>query len=169
MKEQVFSFINSQGDEYVLQLAHEGDQFLSANVSDELKRNGIEIWSIFLLRKGQKENVTPVSLLSEISNSITLFVLQHPKAILYYQCDDMESVPMNEHKKRLGVSVQKYRSTLFSLLFEKQTRHIPLDVVNVPIFFNFMEHETYIHIIAHEELVPFVNLIKGDIKQGFAK
>lgn len=169
MNEQTFSFTNTSNDQYILSLSQDGDKFLSAEVSDVLKENGIEIWRILLLRKGREETVTSISLLTEISNSITLFVLQHPNAILYYQCDDMDDVPMNLRKKNSGVSVQKYRSMLFSLLFEKQTKYLPLDVVNVPIFFDFMGHETYIHILAREEHIQFVDIIKNDIKQGFDK
>lgn len=130
MNEQTFSFTNTSNDQYILSLSQDGDKFLSAEVSDVLKENGIEIWGILLLRKGREETVTSISLLTEILNSITLFVLQHPNAILYYQCDDMDDVPMNLRKKNSGVSVQKYRSMLFSLLFEKQTKYLPLDVVN---------------------------------------
>lgn len=169
MNEQTFSFVNSSNDHYILSLSQDGDKFLSDKVNEELKEQGIEVWGILLLRKGRKESVTPVSLLSEISNSITLFVLQHPNAILYYQCDDMDDAPMNGRKKKSGVSVQKYRSQLFSLMFEKQTRFVPLEVVNVPIFFDFMGHETYIHLIARESHLPYVNLIKEDIKEGFDK
>ena len=98
-----------------------------------------------------------------------MFVLQHPNAILYYQCDDMDDVPMNSRKKISGISVQKYRSMLFSLMFDKQARYVPLDMVNVPIFFDFMGHETYIHIIARESHLSLINLIKRDIKEGFEK
>ena len=169
MNEQTFSFVNSSDDQYILSLTQDGDRFLSAHVANELQRQGVEVWGILLLRKGQKENVTSVSLLSQISNSITMFVLQHPNAILYYQCDDMDDVPMNSRKKISGISVQKYRSMLFSLMFDKQARYVPLDMVNVPIFFDFMGHETYIHIIARESHLSLVNLIKKDIKEGFEK
>ncbi len=169
MSEQTFSFLNSSGDQYILSLSQDGDKFLSAAVCSELKKHGIEVWGILLLRKGRKENVTAVSLLSEISNSITMFILQHPNAILYYQCDDMDDAPMNRRKKSSGVSVQKYRSMLFSLMFDKQSRYVPMEVVNVPIFFDFMGHETYIHLIARESQLAFVNLIKDDVKEGFEK
>lgn len=169
MNEQTFSFVNSSDDQYILSLAQDGDKFLSTTVSSELQKHGVEVWGILLLRKGRRESVTSVSLLSEISNSITMFILQHPNAILYYQCDDMDEVPMNGRKKNSGISVQKYRSMLFSLMFEKQVRYVPLEIVNVPIFFDFMGHETYIHIIARENHMPWVNLIKDDIKEGFEK
>lgn len=169
MKEQTYSFTNSSNDQYILNLSQDGDRFLSAEVNGILKENDIEVWGILLLRKGREESVTSISLLTEISNSITLFVLQHPNAILYYQCDDMDDVPMNPKKKKSGMSVQKYRSMLFSLLFEKQTKFLPLDVVNVPIFFDFMGQDTYIHILAREEHLCFVDIIKNDIRQGFEK
>lgn len=169
MNEQTFSFVNSSNDQYILSLTQDGDKFLSSHVATELQKHDVEVWGILLLRKGRKANVTSISLLSEISNSITMFVLQHPNAILYYQCDDMDDVPMNSRKKGSGISVQKYRSMLFSLMFDKQARYIPLDIVNVPIFFDFMGHETYIHIIARESHLPLVNLIKDDINEGFEK
>lgn len=170
MREQTFSFINSSRDQYILNLSQDGENFLSTELSKVLKENGIEVWGIlFLRRKGREESVTSVSLLTEISNSIILFVLQHPNAILYYQCDDMDEVPMNLRKKKSGMSVQRYRSMLFSLLFEKHTKYLPLGVVNVPIFFDFMGHETYIHILAREEHLRYVDIIKNDIKQGFEK
>lgn len=169
MNEQTFSFVNSSNDQYILNLTQDGDKFLSAYVSAELQKQEVEVWGILLLRKGRKENVTSISLLSEISNSITMFVLQHPNAILYYQCDDIDAVPMNGRKKDSGISVQKYRSMLFSLMFDKQARYVPLKIVNVPIVFDFMGHETYIHIIARESHLPVVNLIKDDIKEGFDK
>lgn len=169
MNEQTFSFVNTSGDQYILSLSRDGEKFLSSEVCSELAKQGIEVWGILLLRKGRKENVTSISLLSEISNSITLFVLQHPNVILYYQCDDMDDAPMNGRKRISGVSVQRYRSMLFSLMFEKQAKYVPLDVVNVPIFFDFMGHETYIHLIARESHLPFVQLIKDDVKEGFDK
>ncbi len=169
MNEQTFSFVNSSNDQYILSLSQDGDKFLSDHVADELRKQGVEVWGILLLRKGRKETVTSIGILSEISKSITMFILQHPNAILYYQCDDMDDVPMNGRKKNSGVSVQKYRSMLFSLMFDKQSQYVPLEMVNVPIFFDFMGHETYIHIIARDSHLSLVNLLKQDIKEGFEK
>ncbi len=169
MNEHTFSFVNSSNDQYILSLSQDGDKFLSDHVADELRKQGVEVWGILLLRKGHKEAVTSIGILSEISKSLTMFILQHPNAILYYQCDDMDDVPMNGRKKNSGVSVQKYRSMLFSLMFDKQSRYVPLEMVNVPIFFDFMGHETYIHIIARDSHLSLVNLLKQDIKEGFEK
>ena len=51
-----------------------------------------------------------LSLTQDGDRFLSAFVLQHPNAILYYQCDDMDDVPMNGRKKVSGISVQKYRS-----------------------------------------------------------
>ena len=38
-----------------------------------------------------------------------------------------------------------------------------------PMNFDFMGHETYIHLISRESHLSFVQIIKEDIKEGFDK
>ena len=139
MKEIVYSFYNTLGDKFYLRLLCEGDMYLSQEIVSYLKEKDFELWGIYLDRLGNAQKVTPMKLLNKISQTIASFFIDHPNAILFYQCDDISDVPM---------SIKK---------------------VDTPIYIAACGNDIYIHIISREIHIDVVDKIKKDIHFGFDK
>lgn len=122
-----------------------------------------------MIRDGWKCKVTPSRLLADISKSIADFYMTHVNAILYFQCDDMEDVPMSNIKRGQGMTVQKYRSILFSKMFDRQVKDYTLSVINYPVFFEACGNEVYIHLMSQEKYLKFINVIKDDVTKCYSK
>lgn len=124
---------------------------------------------IYLERLGNVQKVTPIKLLNRISHLIATFFLGHPKAILYYQCDDISEVPMSFNKKKTGILVQEYRNRLFTTLFEKVSKELSVAVVDTPIYIDACGNDIYIHLMSREVHVDLARKISEDIHEGFDK
>lgn len=164
-----YYFSNDVGDIYAVRISKISKGFLSDATYQVLKDHNLEIWDIILIRDGWKNKVTPIQILMDISKAIADFYLTHENAILYFQCDDMEDVPMSAIKRKNGVTVQKYRSTLFSKMFERQMKDLALSVINYPVFFEACDNEVFVHLLAQEKFLKYVNIIKDDVTEGYSK
>lgn len=76
---------------------------------------------------------------------------------------------MSAIKRKNGVTVQKYRSTLFSKMFERQMKDLALSVINYPVFFEACDNEVFVHLLAQEKFLKYVNIIKDDVTEGYSK
>lgn len=169
MKEVLYKFKNSEGDEFRLRLVSDSRQFLSEEMSSLVEKEDFELWGIYLERLGNVQKVTPMRLLNKISHLIATFFIGHPNSILYYQCDDISDVPMSYNKKKSGLLVQAYRNRLFTTLFEKVSRKLSVAVVDTPIYIDACGNDIYIHLMSREIHVDMAKKISTDIHEGFDK
>lgn len=169
MKEVEYTLYNDGGDEYYLHLVNDSRQFLSEEIYSIVCENGFELWGIYLDRLGNTQKVTSMKFLNKISQLIATFLLGHPKAILYYQCDDISDVPMSFNKKETGVLVQEYRNRLFTTLFKKFAKNMDVAVVDTPIYIDACGNAIYIHLMSREIHVEMAKKISRDIHEGFDK
>lgn len=164
-----YYFSNEFGDIYAVKISRITHGFLADETYRLLGEKQLEIWDIILVRDGWKTKITPLHLLSDISKAIADFYMSHQNVILYFQCDDMEDVPMSASKRKEGVTVQKYRSVLFSDMFERQMKTYDLPAVNYPVFFDACGNEVYIHFMALEKYLDVVDIIKDDVTECYSK
>lgn len=169
MKDVEYTLYNDGGDEYYLHLKSDSQQFLSAEMFSLVSENDFELWGIYLERLGNAQKVTPMKLLNKISQLIATFLFSHPKAILYYQCDDISDVPMSFNKEKSGILVQEYRNRLFTTLFKKYAKKMDVAVVDTPIYIDACGNDIYIHLMSREIHVDMAQKISRDIHEGFDK
>ena len=164
-----YTFTSKEGDRYIIKILNDGYRFLSDKLRHQLEVDDIEIWGIYLNRVGSYDHVTSMKDLSTISKQIFFFFQSHENAILYYVCDDIAEVPMNDRKKAYGYSVQYYRNRLFSNLFQKLQNVLDIHVVDLPICIDACGNDMYIHVIARAEIQDIASTIKQDVLEGFSK
>lgn len=171
MKEVSYhSLTNEQDDHYIVRLVRDADAFLSSEMMEVLAAAGIGVWGIYLDRKGSKQPVTSLRVLTAISNIIKDFMLRHNNAMLYYVCDDMMEIPrMSKHRQSDGTKVQSYRNDLFTKLFEKATRSLAVPVNDTPVLLDSCGNTIYIHIIAREKHQSVVERLSQDVHEGSSK
>ena len=58
MKEVLYKFKNSEGDEFRLRLVSDSRQFLSEEMSSLVEKEDVELWGIYLERLGNAQKVT---------------------------------------------------------------------------------------------------------------
>lgn len=160
---------NEEGDRYVVKLVRDGERFLSEEVNNLLAENHLSLWGIYLEREGYEQPVTGLRTLFDISKSIKKFLLDNKGGMVYYVCDDMMDVPMNDRHKQDGVQVQRYRNQLFSILFEKVSRDAEEPFSDTPIYIDACGNTIYIHVLARQCHQHFVDIIRQDIRVGFSK
>ena len=160
------SFKSTSDDEYRISLSKIDYRLLS----DELRNilNGqIEIIEIVLDRvKGS--NVTSMKMLSEISNTIKRLFLENEHIILYYYCDDLHGLDyVRDHRE---MSPQKYRSELFSAMFQRAVNKSNKSEINdETICIDAVGWDIYLHLIYRCKHKHYVDLIKEDIELGYGK
>ena len=111
---EVYTLYSENGDEYKLQFTTERSSLIANNILDRLEQAGIEVVEVGLGRvKG--ENITGHKMLGQIEACIADLLQRHPNVILSYFCDFINLVP----RKKKDMTVQEYRSRLFSAMFKR--------------------------------------------------
>ena len=165
-----YYFSNASGDAYAVEISQVNEGFLSEETYKLLHGKGILLWDIILIRHGWQLRKTPLHILSDISRCISDFYQTHQNAILYFQCDDLEDVPMSSAKRADGLTVQAYRSRLFSRMFDRQMQTLSsLPIVNVPIYFEACGNDVYLHLMALDVYLPYIDVIKNDVTECYSK
>ena len=152
-----FSICSGIEDEYRITLS----PFEISLFPDNLKPllDGIELTDITLERmKGT--NTTNLTILLKISNIIGEVFEENENVVLYFYCDDMHDIP----RRNTNISPQKFRSDLFTRMFERyiSMKH-KIDIVNTPIIIQTEDRDIYIHLIAKNNHMSFVNTVKSII------
>ena len=85
---------------------------------------------------------------------------ENETVVLYFYCDDMHDIP----RRNTNISPQKFRSDLFTRMFERyiSMKH-KTDIVNTPIIIQTEDRDIYIHLIAKNNHMSFVNTVKSII------
>ncbi len=100
-----YTFTSKLGDRYIIKIQNDGFRFLSSSMLSILDSSELEVWGIYLNRVGSYKNVTSIRDLSVISKQIYSFFMSHENVILYYVCDDIAEVPMNNRKKAIQCNI----------------------------------------------------------------
>lgn len=89
----------------------------------------------------------------------------------YYSCDDMNPIPSRNTKgANKNLSVQEYRSRLFSYMFDTyMISHQVSGFSNTPIIINGEGYKQFMHLIARDSHQSIVDLIKADVLEGWGK
>lgn len=151
--------INSKlNDEYRIILSPFNLDIIPYEVQ-ELLGDDIEIVDVTLERvKGI--NPTDIGILLKISNIIGEILNDNGNLILYFYCDDMHNISRRENRE---VSPQKFRSDLFSRMFDKYILSNGItNMINTPIEIKADRH-IYIHLISRDTHLNYVNAIKKAI------
>lgn len=127
-------------------------------------------------RKGDEYRImlsdADVSMLAQqVRDSLFVNGIDVSEIILYYSCDDMNPIPSRNTKgANKNLSVQEYRSKLFSHIFDSyMVSHQVSGFSNTPIIINGEGYVQFMHLIARDKHLPIVNRIKEDVIEGWGK
>jgi hypothetical protein len=147
--------INSNlDDEYRIKLSPFDFDLLPKEINN-ISCNNIEIADI-TLEKVSGNSSANLGILLKISNIIAEIFEDNKNLILYFYCDDMHDVL----RRNMNITQQKYRSKLFSRMFDKYiaSNHIT-NIINTPIEIK-ADRDIYIHLIARDSHLNYVDMIK---------
>lgn len=48
-------------------------------------------------------------------------------------------------------------------------KDLALSVINYPVFFEACDNEVFVHLLAQEKFLKYVNIIKDDVTEGYSK
>ena len=150
-----FSLKYKEGNEIRVSLS----SFPETAISDLIERlGGVEIVEVSLVRQ-RGEDTTDLATLSELVTRVGKFMLENPNIILYYYCDEFNSIPCMRPSR--DMPSQEYRNQLFSILYTKGARQFPeFSIIDMPIFFIGEDYKTFIHLIYRESLQDTADMIK---------
>lgn len=158
-----FSLQGDNSDEYHIRLESWDREQLPEEIISVL--GDADIIDVVLERVRGAEK-TSMRILSGISEVIAKIFIDNENAILYFYCDDMNPIPnMGKNNSRSkNISPQRYRSILFSRMFERYClKNGYRDVDNIPVEIHLEDRDIYIHLIARKSHNEIVNLIKKAI------
>lgn len=114
---------------------------------------------------------TAQDVLHAITGRIADLFAQNENLILYYSCDDMNPIPSRNMKgSNKNLSVQEYRSTLFSHIFDTYMySHQVFGITNTPVIIKGEGYTQFMHLIARDKHQDVVSLIKQDVIKGWGK
>ena len=163
--ESIFIIRSEKGDEYKLKITSENTVMISDDVQMMLCDEGIEILDIDLNRS-EGLHFTDLRVLSQIEECIAEVFFQHPNAIICFFCDFISLVPsMKRH-----ISVQEYRSRLFSGMFTRYVSHHNIDnVKNRVVIVKGVAEDYFVHVIARQQHMHYVDIICQGIQTDFGK
>ena len=165
-----FSINTKKGDEYRIMLVDADVSVLDEQVRNAIANNSIDISEIIIDRARGGESTTQ-EILHVITGRVADLFAEHVNLILYYSCDDMNPIPSRNTKgANKNLSVQEYRSRLFSHIFDSYMfSHQVSGFTNTPIIINGDGYSQFMHLIARDKHQYIVDLVKDDIQKGWGK
>ncbi|MEL5895631.1 hypothetical protein AAE250_19310 [Bacteroides sp. GD17] len=146
------------GDGYLVLMESFEKSVLPDDIIEAL--GNVEIVDVTLERVSGA-HATPPSILFEISNFIAGFLLDNENTILYFYCDDMHDIARRDQ----SMTPQEFRSHLFSKMFDRYTfSHNMVRFINTSLRIE-SDRDVYIHLIARESHLSYVNAIKSAITE----
>lgn len=153
------------GDEYRLRITSEYSGMLSEDAFFALAAEGVEVVDVELERT-RGVNVTSQKVLSKIADCIADAFIPHSNVIICFFCDFISLLP--SMKKRM--SVQEYRSKLFSYMFERYVELHHIDgVMNHVVTVKGVAEDYFAHVIYRESHAHLANMISQGIQQDYGK
>ena len=168
--EETYSIQTQDGDKYILSVNDADITLLSDDIQQMLSDNNLQIGEIIIERTAGKQ-YTCYKVLYQIATWLAGIFAQHQGLILFYLCDDMNSIPNRNTKgKNKDLSPQEYRSSLFSKLFEEYKKsHQVKGISDYPIIIEGEGYKQFIHLIARASHKEHVLAMRNDINTGWAK
>ena len=165
-----FSISTKHGDEYRIMLIDADISVLADNVQEVICNNCVDISEIMIERVNGGES-TAQEVLHAITGRVADLFAENENLILYYSCDDMNPIPSRNMKgANKELSVQEYRSTLFSHIFDTYMySHQVSGISNTPIIIRGEGYAQFMHLIAREKHQDVVDIIKNDVILGWGK
>ena len=165
-----FYISTKNGDEYRIIFFDADISQLADNVKETITEQGIDISEIMIDRVKGGES-TAQEVLHAITGRIADLFAQNENLILYYSCDDMNPIPSRNLKgSNKDLSVQEYRSTLFSHIFDTYMySHQVFGITNTPVIIKGEGYTQFMHLIARDKHQDVVSLIKQDVIKGWGK
>lgn len=123
-------------------------------------KSSIEIVDIVLRSASKIDIINNAGTLNRIA-SILFNFLDENDVILYFYCS---KDPIKKRNTRDEMSYQQYRSSLFTSMFDRTTRHHKGEFINKPIILKDMVYgDHYIHLIAHSKHSDKLDELKGEL------
>lgn len=143
---------------------------LAENVQRTIVEKGIDISEIMIDRVKGGES-TAQEILHAITGRVADLFAENENLVIYYSCDDMNPIPSRNMKgANRELSVQEYRSLLFSHIFDSYMySHQVSGITNTPVIINGEGYTQFIHLIARSKHQAIVDLIKEDVIEGWGK
>lgn len=165
-----FSISTRQGDEYRIMFIDADISVLAENVQQTIVEQGIDISEIMIDRVRGGES-TAQEVLHAITGRVADLFAENDNMVIYYSCDDMNPIPSrNMRGANKELSVQEYRSTLFSHIFDTYMySHQVSGITNTPVIINGEGYKQFMHLIARAKHQTIVDLIKDDVIEGWGK
>ena len=164
----VYFICSESGDEYKLQFTTERSGMITPELLDRINHDGIEVIEIGLGRSKGNSTTSPL-ILNQINQTIADVFEAHPNAVICFFCDFINFIP-SMSKRRRDMTVQQYRSLLFSQMFERFTTHHHLDdIYNRVVTIEGVSEPYYFHIIARKVHLPYANMIEEEFHKDFDK
>lgn len=162
---EVYTILSENGDEYKLQFTTDRSGIIADDLLNLMNREGVDVAEIGLGRvKGI--NVTGNKILSQIEECIADFMQRHPNLILSFFCDFINFLPATKK----NISVQEYRSRLFSIMFDRYvSQHNLTDYSNKVVEIEGVAENFYFHVISRKEHSKYAELIAEGYKKDFGK
>lgn len=165
---EIFVIQSEYGDEYKLQLTTERSGLIASELLDRIHSDGIEVVEIGL---GRVKGMAPTNprVLAQIEDIVADMFLSHTNVVISFFCDFINGIPsMNKKKKKM--TVQQYRSILFSHMFERFVINHKLDgVYNKVVVVQGVAEPYYFHIIARREHLMYADMIAEGHHNDFDK
>lgn len=165
---EVFVIQSESGDEYKLQITTDRSGLIAAELLDRLNSEGIEVVEIGL---GRSKGSLPTKprVLAQIEKIVAEVFLAHPNVVISFFCDFINAIPsMNKRKK--GMTVQQYRSQLFSHMFDRFTCQNNLNnIYNRVVVIQGVAEPYYFHVIARKEHLKYADMIAEGHHRDFDK
>ena len=164
MKETIVSITSAKGDEYRIRLSSLDGKYFSQSFAQKTASD-IDVVTIELERiKG--EMPTGHAVLAQIEKTIAEIFLKQSNVVICFICDFLSPIPFTNKK----MPAQQYRSILFIKMFERYiSQHSIGNIMQSVLTIGGFGEDYYIHIIAREEHVKYVNMISEDIRTGYSK
>lgn len=165
-----FSISSRKGDEYRILFFDADISLLAENVQRTIVEKGIDISEIMIDRVKGGES-TAQEILHAITGRVADLFAENENLVIYYSCDDMNPIPSRNMKgANRELSVQEYRSLLFSHIFDSYMySHQVSGITNTPVIINGEGYTQFIHLIARSKHQAIVDLIKEDVIEGWGK
>lgn len=165
-----FAITTRHGDEYRIMIFDADVSLLANSVQETIAKQGIDISEIMIIRECGG-NSTSSEILHTITSKIADIFAENENLILYYSCDDMNPIPSrNTRGANKELSVQEYRSTLFSHIFDTyMDSHQVSGITNTPVIIKGEGYVQFMHLIARNNHQLVVDLIKADVIEGWGK
>ena len=165
-----FSISARNGGEYRIMLFDADISLLTDSIQETIINQGIDISEIMIDRLNGGKS-TEQEVLHAITGRIADLFAENENLILYYSCDDMNPIPSRNMKSaNRNLSVQEYRSILFSHIFDSyMDSHQVSGIINTPVIIYGDGYAQFMHLIARDRHQSIVDLIKADVIEGWGK